>query len=139
MRGSSPALDFVSAFTFVFSVAVSIVVWYFLQLSILIARFTHSFCKARRESIFLLSIGNLPGKMSAPEKFRGFQVLDPAKWTEFHLNELTPKPFGDFDVDIKIEACGVCASDLHTISGGWGEQHFPLCVGHGWCNFLVFT
>lgn len=74
--------------------------------------------------------------MSAPEKFRGFQILDPKKWTDFYLNELTPKPFGDYDVDIKILACGVCASDLHTVSGGWGEQHFPLCVGHGESSFL---
>jgi alcohol dehydrogenase (NADP+) len=73
--------------------------------------------------------------MSAPEKFRGFQILDPKKWTDFYLNELTPKPFGDYDVDIKILACGVCASDLHTVSGGWGEQHFPLCVGHGESSF----
>lgn len=35
------------------------------------------------------------------------------------------------DVDIKVEACGICGSDVHTISGGWGSQHFPLCVGHG--------
>jgi alcohol dehydrogenase (NADP+) len=70
-------------------------------------------------------------KMVYPDSFKGFQIEDPKKWTEFHLNELKPKPFGDYDVDIKIQACGVCASDLHTVSGGWGEQHFPLCVGHG--------
>lgn len=35
------------------------------------------------------------------------------------------------DVDVKVEACGVCGSDVHTISGGWGAQNFPLCVGHG--------
>lgn len=69
--------------------------------------------------------------MVYPDSWKGFQIEDPAKWTDFHLNELTPKPFGDFDVDIKILACGVCASDLHTVSGGWGEQKFPLCVGHG--------
>lgn len=69
--------------------------------------------------------------MVYPETFVGFQIEDPKKWTEFHKNELTPKPFGDYDVDIKIQACGVCASDLHTITGGWGDQHFPLCVGHG--------
>ncbi|TAQ85718.1 hypothetical protein B7494_g5949 [Chlorociboria aeruginascens] len=68
--------------------------------------------------------------MVYPDTFTGFQIEDPSKWTEFHKNELQPKPFGDYDVDIKIEACGVCGSDLHTISGGWGEQHFPLCVGH---------
>jgi hypothetical protein len=69
--------------------------------------------------------------MVYPDSFKGFQIEDPKKWTEFHLNDLKPKPFSDYDVDIKIEACGVCASDLHTVSGGWGEQHFPLCVGHG--------
>lgn len=69
--------------------------------------------------------------MVYPESFRGFQIEDPKKWTEFHLNDLKPKPFDDYDVDIKILACGVCASDLHTLTGGWGEQKFPLCVGHG--------
>ncbi|TGO42449.1 hypothetical protein BHYA_0008g00390 [Botrytis hyacinthi] len=68
--------------------------------------------------------------MGYPDTFTGFQIEDPKKWTEFHKNEYTPKPFGDYDVDIKIQACGVCASDLHTVSGGWGEQKFPLCVGH---------
>jgi len=68
--------------------------------------------------------------MVYPETFTGFQVNGPESWTEFHKNEYKPKPFGDYDVDIKIQACGICASDIHTISGGWGEQHFPLCVGH---------
>ncbi|KAK3340641.1 chaperonin 10-like protein [Neurospora tetraspora] len=68
--------------------------------------------------------------MSVPEKFTGFQVNGPETWTEFHKNEFQPKPFGDYDVDIKIECCGVCGSDVHTISGGWGEQKFPLAVGH---------
>ncbi|TPX12383.1 uncharacterized protein E0L32_007030 [Thyridium curvatum] len=68
--------------------------------------------------------------MAYPDKFTGFQVNGPETWTEFHKNQFDPKPFGDYDVDIKIECCGVCASDVHTISGGWGEQHFPLAVGH---------
>jgi alcohol dehydrogenase (NADP+) len=25
---------------------------------------------------------------------------------------------------------GVCASDLHTMSGGWGEIEYPQVVGH---------
>jgi len=69
--------------------------------------------------------------MPYPEKFTGFQVHGPETWLEFHKNEFDPKPFGDYDVDVEIECCGVCGSDLHTISGGWGEQHFPLAVGHG--------
>jgi len=68
--------------------------------------------------------------MVYPDTFTGFQVNDSKTWTEFHKNEYTPKPFGDYDVDIKIQACGICGSDVHTISGGWGDQKFPLCVGH---------
>jgi alcohol dehydrogenase (NADP+) len=69
--------------------------------------------------------------MPYPEKFTGFQVNGPETWLDFHKNEFDPKPFGDYDVDVKIECCGVCGSDVHTISGGWGEQFFPLAVGHG--------
>ena len=24
----------------------------------------------------------------------------------------------------------MCGSDVHTLTGGWGEARFPLCVGH---------
>ncbi|KAK3368658.1 chaperonin 10-like protein [Podospora didyma] len=68
--------------------------------------------------------------MPYPENFAGFQVNGPETWLEFNKNEFQPKPFGDYDVDIKIECCGVCGSDVHTLSGGWGEQNFPLAVGH---------
>lgn len=27
------------------------------------------------------------------------------------------KPFEDRDIDIAIDACGVCGSDVHTITG----------------------
>jgi hypothetical protein len=77
--------------------------------------------------------------MVYPDTFQGFQIEDPKYFTDFKLNELQPKPFGDYDVDIKIMACGVCASDVHTLSGGWGEQHFPLCCGHGWFYLISLS
>jgi len=41
------------------------------------------------------------------------------------------KKFEDRDIDIAIECCGVCGSDVHTITGGWGPvPDQPLCVGH---------
>jgi hypothetical protein len=40
--------------------------------------------------------------MVYPDTFTGFQVNGPETWTEFHKNEFQPKPFGDYDVDIKI-------------------------------------
>ncbi|KAI1321000.1 GroES-like protein [Xylariaceae sp. FL0255] len=64
------------------------------------------------------------------DQYEGFQVESSATWTTFHKNKFDTKPFGDNDVEIKIECCGVCSSDIHTISGGWGEAKLPLAVGH---------
>lgn len=44
--------------------------------------------------------------------------------------QFKPKKFEDRDIDIKIECCGVCGSDVHTINGGWGDCPLPICVGH---------
>ncbi|MCJ1309899.1 hypothetical protein MMC25_003560 [Agyrium rufum] len=68
--------------------------------------------------------------MGYPETFEGFRVKSHEKWSDFEKQEYKPKPFGDNDIDIKIDACGVCGSDVHTITGGWGEANLPLCVGH---------
>lgn len=66
------------------------------------------------------------------DQFTGFQVKSPETWTTFHKQKFDAKPFADYDVEIKIECCGVCSSDVHTINGGWGSQHFNegLSVGH---------
>lgn len=60
-------------------------------------------------------------------KFVGWLGLDPESangkmvWKEFE-----PKPFEENDIDIKISHCGICGSDLHTISSGWvGLLPFP--------------
>ncbi|GAA5851803.1 hypothetical protein JCM8547_000059 [Rhodosporidiobolus lusitaniae] len=47
------------------------------------------------------------------------------EWREYE-----PKPFAEDDVDIKIMYAGICASDLYTMSGGWGEVPYPQVVGH---------
>lgn len=53
--------------------------------------------------------------------------------------QFKPKTFEDNDVDIKIEVCGVCSSDMHTINGGWGECPLPICVGHEVIGKVVKT
>lgn len=68
--------------------------------------------------------------MGYPDTFEGFCVDSPKTWTEFKKQEIKPKPFTDDDVDVQIECCGVCSSDVHSISGGWGDYQGPLCVGH---------
>lgn len=56
------------------------------------------------------------------------------KWSTFKKQEFKPKKLEDYDIDIKIIACGVCGSDVHMITGGWsaamGDAPYPLCVGH---------
>ncbi|KQV26013.1 MULTISPECIES: NAD(P)-dependent alcohol dehydrogenase [unclassified Microcella] len=37
---------------------------------------------------------------------------------------------GPRDVRISIEWAGICHSDIHTVRGDWGPQHYPLAVGH---------
>lgn len=59
--------------------------------------------------------------MAAPEQFEGFMINDTEKWSDFSKEKFTPKTFEDRDIDIVNECCGVCGSDVHTITGGWGE------------------
>jgi len=40
-----------------------------------------------------------------------------------------PKLETDF-VEIAIKYCGICGSDIHTITSGWGEVTYPQIVGH---------
>lgn len=68
--------------------------------------------------------------MPYPDEAIGFQVDSAATYTDFHKRPFKLKTFAPNDIDVKIDACGVCASDLHAISGGWGEMPYPLAVGH---------
>ncbi|GAA5852598.1 hypothetical protein JCM3766R1_005376 [Sporobolomyces carnicolor] len=67
---------------------------------------------------------------SSELEFKGYAVHDTSKWTEFKVIDFQPKTADEYDVDIAIEYCGICGSDVHTITGGWGEIPLPLVVGH---------
>src|SRR5437868_8394821 len=46
------------------------------------------------------------------------------------IEEITLDPPGANEVQVRVEACGVCHSDLHVIeTGGWGMK-FPILLGH---------
>ena len=68
--------------------------------------------------------------MGYPETFRGFYVQNKEKWSTFKEQDIKPKKFDDYDIDIKIHFCGVCGSDLHVIQSGWEEANYPVCPGH---------
>jgi alcohol/geraniol dehydrogenase (NADP+) len=44
---------------------------------------------------------------------------------EYELGEL-----GATEVDIKVDACGICHSDLSMLDNEWGMSQFPLVPGH---------
>ena len=68
--------------------------------------------------------------MSVPEKFEAIGVQDFDKWLEPKHFSYTPQAMRPEDVDIKIEACGICGSDIHAANGDWGRPYTPLAVGH---------
>ncbi|KTB16213.1 NADP-dependent alcohol dehydrogenase 6 [Nakaseomyces glabratus] len=68
--------------------------------------------------------------MNSEDKFQGIAVLDHKDWKNPKKVEFPAKPFYDHDIDIKIDACGVCGSDIHCAAGNWGKKQTPLVVGH---------
>ncbi|KAJ1724361.1 hypothetical protein LPJ53_001377 [Coemansia erecta] len=42
----------------------------------------------------------------------------------------TPRPLGENDVEIKIDYCGICGTDMHILKGTRGTDLFPVIVGH---------
>ena len=46
------------------------------------------------------------------------------------IEEITLDPPGANEVQVRVEACGVCHTDLHVVeTGGWGMP-FPILLGH---------
>ena len=46
------------------------------------------------------------------------------------IEEITLDPPGAREVQVRVEACGVCHSDLHVVeTDGWGMK-FPILLGH---------
>lgn len=53
--------------------------------------------------------------MSSELEFKGYAVHDVQRWTEFKVIDFKPKTADEYDVDISIQYCGICGSDVHTI------------------------
>lgn len=68
--------------------------------------------------------------MVYPETFQAVGVVDYDDWLNPKSFEYEPQEFREYDIDIEIEACGVCGSDIHAVSGNWGRPYAPVAVGH---------
>jgi threonine dehydrogenase-like Zn-dependent dehydrogenase len=58
-----------------------------------------------------------------------------AVWTggrEFVIEERTVPTPGPGEVRVRINACGVCMTDVHTIEGYFGPPDPPRVLGHEW-------
>ncbi len=44
--------------------------------------------------------------------------------------EYDPGPLGDHDVEIEVDYCGICHSDLSMLNNEWGITQYPFVPGH---------
>lgn len=56
-----------------------------------------------------------------PREFKGFAITDPKAWDKPQLTSYEPKKFTDHDVDIEVECCGICASELFSLKNEWSS------------------
>src|SRR2546421_8633865 len=57
-------------------------------------------------------------------------------------NELTIKKIADptpkaDEVVVKVEACGICGTDIHVIRGEFEPTRYPIVPGHEFCGEVV--
>ena len=54
----------------------------------------------------------------------------PAAGAALHRQEFDPGPLRSDQVEIRVESCGICRSDLAMIDNEWGQSQYPLVPGH---------
>lgn len=62
------------------------------------------------------------------ENFQGWAAVaagKPLELIEYHPGELRPE-----QVELEVESCGICHSDLSMIDNSWGNSTYPLVPGH---------
>ncbi|WVO13393.1 hypothetical protein L204_101008 [Cryptococcus depauperatus] len=61
----------------------------------------------------------------------GYAIVDLKNYLDFQLTKYELEPLEDDRITVAVEVCGVCGSDHHTISGGWGPFETKFVVpGH---------
>ena len=70
-------------------------------------------------------VKSIPGRVYENRRLRGFS--SDAHMQPYHFER---RALRGNDVAIEILFSGICHSDLHTVNGDWGDQHYPLVPGH---------
>ena len=53
-----------------------------------------------------------------------------SKGGSLELFEYEAAPLNSNEVNIKVESCGICHSDISAIDGSWGKSKYPMVAGH---------
>lgn len=59
---------------------------------------------------------------------KGYAAKEAGGKLEFFEYDLGP--LGDHQVEVNVDYCGICHSDLHMIDNSWGMSMYPLVPGH---------
>jgi len=59
------------------------------------------------------------------KSFAALSAAQPLEYFEFERREPNAT-----DVELEVQYCGVCHSDLHTAHGDWGQIKYPCVPGH---------
>src|SRR5438045_4671923 len=51
-------------------------------------------------------------------------------YKEFELQDVPEPQIGPQDVLVRVEACGICGSDVHGMDGSTGRRRPPIVMGH---------
>src|ERR1700730_12624069 len=61
-------------------------------------------------------------------KIRGWAALEAGKPLVPHEYDLGP--LGAEEVEVAVEHCGLCHSDLSVLNNDWGISQYPAILGH---------
>jgi uncharacterized zinc-type alcohol dehydrogenase-like protein len=50
--------------------------------------------------------------------------------SKFTKQEINLGPLGDEEVEVAVEYCGICHSDLSILNNEWGNSEYPAVLGH---------
>ena len=69
--------------------------------------------------------------------FHGYAARAPGE--ELHPFDFEPGQIGHTDVEIKVEYCGICHSDVSMLDNAWGVTTYPIVPGHEAVGIIAAT
>ena len=61
-------------------------------------------------------------------------IEEPGKFAVRTVDDPTP---GELDAIVKVEACGICGTDIHVLRGEFAPTRYPIIPGHEFCGEVV--